>query len=230
MSSASEQVVRYPNTVDPVTTDGRDIDPRIGTLSGEASHQITSTRDPHIARIAQPAWNQVPGVSDDPTYYERPMLKESIWSIDIPIYYFLGGAAGGALTLGAAAQLVNDPDLRQFSAHCHWIGILGSTAGAGFLIHDLGRPSRFLNMMRVFRPTSPMNMGAWILGGAAPTAIATGLFINRGGLLGLIGEVTGYLSGVFGAALATYTGVLVSNSAIPVWQEARRWMPVAAGT
>jgi formate-dependent nitrite reductase membrane component NrfD len=98
--------------------------------------------------------------------------------------------------------------------------------GAVFLVHDLGRPSRFLNMVRVFRPTSPMNMGSWILGGAAPTAIATGLFINRGGILGAVGEVTGYFSGIFGTALAGYTGVLVSNSVIPVWQESRRWMPI----
>jgi formate-dependent nitrite reductase membrane component NrfD len=80
-------------------------------------------------------------------------------------------------------------------------------------------------MMRVFRPTSPMNMGVWILSGAAPTAITTGLLINRRGRWGQIGEVSGYLSGVFGAALAGYTGVLVSNTAIPVWQQARRWVP-----
>jgi formate-dependent nitrite reductase membrane component NrfD len=116
--------------------------------------------------------------------------------------------------------------LRAFAQQCHWIGVAGSTIGAVFLIHDLGRPSRFLYMVRVFRPTSPMNVGAWILGGAAPTAIATALFINRPGFWGMIGESAGYASGVFGAALATYTGVLVSNTAVPIWQESRRWMPV----
>ena len=160
------------------------------------------------------------------TYYDQPLLKESVWTIDIPLYYFTGGAAGAALALGAAVQLGGNGDLRRFSQHCHWLGIIGSTIGAGFLIHDLGKPSRFIYMLRVFRPTSPMNIGSWILGGAAPTAIATGLFINRGGLLGKVGEVTGYASGVFGAALAGYTGVLVSNSAIPAWQAARRWMPI----
>ena len=151
-----------------------------------------------------------------------------MWSIDIPIYYFLG-AAGAALTLGAALQLAprgSRRDLRRLSATCHWIGIIGSTAGAGFLVHDLGRPERFLHMMRVFRPTSPMNMGVWILSGAAPTAITTGLLINRKGVPGAIGEVSGWLSGLFGAALAGYTGVLVSNTAIPIWLESRRWMPV----
>jgi hypothetical protein len=171
-------------------------------------------------------WSALPETDADPTYYDRPVLKESVWSLDIPLYYFVGGAAGAALTLGAAAQLTRDRELREFSRNCHLIGIAGSTLGAAFLIHDLGRPSRFLHMVRVFRPTSPMNVGAWILAGAAPTAIATGLFINRGGMLGLTGEITGYLSGIFGAGLAGYTGVLVSNSALPVWQQARYWMPV----
>jgi len=176
------------------------------------------------------AWQRVPQVvASDPTYYDRPLLKESVWGLDIPLYYFLGGTAGAALTLGAAIQLVSPRGrhpLRRVSAICHWTGILGSTAGAACLIHDLGRPSRFLAMMRVFRPTSPMNMGTWILAGAAPAAIVTGLFVNRRDGLGTVADATGYLSGIFGAALAGYTGVLVGNTAIPVWQSARRWLPV----
>lgn len=167
----------------------------------------------------------------DVTYYGRPMLKESVWGLDIPLYYFCGGAAGAAMTLGAAMQLgaqggKHRRQLRELSKRCHWMGILGSTIGAALLVHDLGRPSRFAYMLRVFRPTSPMNMGAWILSGAAPSAIATGLFINRSGLSGMVGEVSGYVSGIFGAALAGYTGVLVSNTVLPVWQESGRWIPV----
>lgn len=214
------------------TNDGRYIDPALGALAGEGAQQQVKPRDERMEEIAPKPWNRVPlAMEQDPTYYERPLLKPSVWGIDIPLYYFVGGAAGAALSIGAAVQLacIGDPcraELRHFSAHCHWVGIIGSTVGAALLIHDLGKPSRFFNMVRVFRPTSPMNMGAWILGGAAPTAIATGLFINRGGLLGVIGETTGYLAGGFGTALAGYTGVLVSSSAIPVWQQARRWMPV----
>jgi hypothetical protein len=186
--------------------------------------------DTNPAQIAPEPWEGVPRTPDaGTTYYDRPLLKESVWGIDIPLYYFLGGAAGAALSLGAAIQLVVAPEqhreLRRFSAVCHWTGIVGSTLGAALLVHDLGRPARFVYMLRVFRPTSPMNVGAWILSGAAPTAILTGLFINSRGFLGFVGEASGYLSGVFGAALATYTGVLVSNTAIPVWQASRRWMP-----
>ena len=222
--------VRYAETIDPVATDGRDVDTRIARLDGEAAQQHAARPDRHLTGLAPSPWDRIPEITGgDPTYYDRPLLKKPVWSADIPIYYFLGGTAGAALTLGAAIQLVSPRGkhpARRLSAICHWTGIVGSTLGAAFLIHDLGRPARFLAMMRVFRPTSPMNLGVWVLGGAAPAAITTGLLINREGILGLVGETAGYLSGIFGAALAGYTGVLVSNSAIPVWQEARRWLPV----
>ena len=231
MSANRDERLLFPDSLDPVATDGRDVDSRLAMLQGEAAQQLALHDDERLKQIAPSAWERVPRITDtDTTYYDRPMLKESVWSIDIPIYYFLGGAAGAALTLGAAIQLASgtrrrERELRKASAACHWIGIIGSTAGAGFLIHDLGRPSRFLYMMRVFRPTSPMNMGVWVLAGAAPSAIATGLLLNRRGFLGTIGEVAGYVSGIFGAALAGYTGVLVSSTAIPIWQQSRRWLP-----
>lgn len=213
-----------------LVAEARDLNSALAALSGEGAQQLARTPDERLQELAPKPWDQIPGDQSDPTYYNRPLLKKSVWSIDIPLYYFTGGAAGAAMTLGAALQLAssgkNRRDLRRVSSVCHWTGIVGSTLGAAFLIHDLGRPERFLYMMRVFRPSSPMNMGVWILGGAAPTAIAAGLLLNRGGFLGFLGESAGYASGVFGAALAGYTGVLVSNSAIPVWQAARRWMPV----
>jgi hypothetical protein len=173
MTDHSNERLRFADTIDPVTTDGRDIDPGIAMLEGEGAQQQAGPVDRHLQRIVPETWDRLPEISEyDPTYYDRPMLKESVWSIDIPIYYFLGGTAGAAMTLGAALQLVcprgGCRELRRLSAVCHWTGIVGSTAGAVFLIRDLGRPERFLYMMRVFRPTSPMNVGVWILGGAAP--------------------------------------------------------------
>lgn len=229
MSATQHDEVRYKQPVEPAQTNGRDIDTNIATLSGEGSDQQVKPRDVRIAEITPQPWERVPYIAgQDPAYYDRPMLKPAVWSIDIPLYYYAGGAAGAALALGAAVQLVagDQKDLRRFAQHCHWLGIAGSTLGGALLVHDLGKPSRFLNMLRVFRPTSPMNIGAWILSGAAPTAISAGLFGGRGGLLGAAGDAAGYASGIFGIALAGYTGVLVSNTAIPVWQESRRWVPV----
>jgi formate-dependent nitrite reductase membrane component NrfD len=157
------------------------------------------------------------------TYYDQPLLKKPVWSWEIPLYYYVGGTAGASLVLGAAAQL--DSLVRR----CHWAGIIGSSVAGGLVISDLGRPERFLNMLRVFRPTSPMNMGAWILSGAAPAAIAAGLFRKRSGVGGTMGELCGFVSGLFGLALSTYTGVLVAHTAVPVWQQSRRILPILFG-
>ncbi len=172
-----------------------------------------------------PVRESLPG----PTYYDRPVLKEPVWTLEIPLYYYVGGAAGASLVLGAAAQLDRSGDLHNLVRRCHWSGIIGSTIAGGLLISDLGRPERFLNMLRVFRPTSPMNMGAWILSGAAPTAITAGLLMTRPGYWGKLGDLFGFASGLFGMGLATYTGVLVANTAIPVWQQSGRVLPILFG-
>ncbi len=201
------------------------MDTKIATLTGEASDQrAPEPRQPGV-------WETMPALaSADPTYYDRPMLKPSVWKPYIPAYYFVGGAAGASLALGAAAQLDGSHELDDLIRRCHWTGIIGSSIAAVLLISDLGRPTRFLYMLRVFRPSSPMNMGAWVLAIAPSAAVTAGLFARRsGGFFKLLGEAAGYTSGIFGLALATYTGVLVSNTAIPIWQESRRILPILFG-
>ena len=208
--------------MNPVQTDGRDIDPALATLTGEASHQKTERVDRHLEAMAQ-VWEQIP--DPDTTYYDRPLLQQPVWKPYIPIYFYLGGAAGASLALGAAAQIAGSRRLDTMVRRAHWIGIIGSSVGSGLLILDLGRPSRFLHMLRVFRPTSPMNMGSWILAITPPAAITAGLFARRGGLAGTLAEVAGYVSGLSGLGLSTYTGVLLGNSAVPLWQESRKVLP-----
>ena len=155
------------------------------------------------------------------TYHELPVLKEPVWKGWIPTYFFVGGVAGASAALGAAADLV---ELRSSRASApsplvrsaRTLAAVGCVASAGLLIADLGRPARFLNMLRVFRPTSPMNVGTWILTafGGASTAAAV-----------LRSPVAGVTAGVLGLPLATYTAVLLSNTAVPVWNGARRTMP-----
>lgn len=212
-----------------IETDGRELDPLLAELTGEASHQRAGQSDPHFESIAN-AWESLPAPRrDDPTYYDRPILKAPVWKPYIPLYYFVGGAAGAAFVLGAAAQFDGSRDLDTFVRRCHWIGIVGSSIGGVFLIADLGRPERFLAMLRVFRPTSPMNVGAWVLAVAPTSAFTAGLFARTGGVLNRLGEAAGITSGVFGASLATYTGVLVANTAVPLWQESRRILPILFG-
>jgi formate-dependent nitrite reductase membrane component NrfD len=116
-------------------------------------------------------------------------------------------------------------------ARCRMIATGGAAVSAVLLIADLGRPARFLNMLRVFRPTSPMNMGTWILsafGGmcglaALPHLLPAGPALRRAGDLSAIG------AGAVGLPLCTYTGVLIANTAVPMWQGTRRTLPVLFG-
>lgn len=221
--------VRYKDSVDPVSVDGRNIDQRTAILSGEAGEQKAGASDKHLSSIAQ-TWTALPEPdAADPTYYDRPLLKEPVWEVDIPLYYYVGGVTGASLALGAASQLDSSEDLGGLARRCQWVGLIGAGISAGLLVRDLGRPSRFLNMLRVFRPTSPMNMGAWILSSVPPTALGALVFRHRSGAGNAIGRGFGYLSGICGLGLATYTGVLVSNSVIPLWQESRRELPVLFG-
>ena len=156
--------VLHSDSAVPLTTDGRDIDATLAVLGGEAARQVAPA-DGTAMQSNTAVWEQLPEPSPEaPTYYDRPVLKPPVWKVYyIATYYYLGGTAGASLALAAAAQLDGSEDLNHLIRRCHWIGIIGSTLGAGCLIADLGRPSRFLHMLRVFRPTSAMNMGAWVL-------------------------------------------------------------------
>ena len=154
------------------------------------------------------------------SYYGRPIVKPPVWKPEIPFYFFFGGLAGASAVLAAAATFAGRPALARRA----WGGaFVGVTVSPLLLISDLGKPSRFLNMLRVFKVTSPMNVGAWILlanGGA--TSLAAGLNLLDEDRRGGVPEV---LAAALGAPLATYTAALVTHSAIPAWSEARAEMP-----
>ena len=202
----------------------RAIDSRLGQLAGEGSIQISG----HTKQTAAPPWDQS-AVSAKPTYYNQPLLKAPVWKWTVPLYYFVGGAAGASLAMGAAAQLDRSGDLHGLMRRCHSVGVVGIALSGAMLIDDLGRPSRFHHMLRVFRPTSPMNMGVWIISLCAPTAMGAALWANRAGFRGFIGNSSSLVAGLGGVALATYTGVLVANTAVPVWQESRHLLPILFG-
>lgn len=225
------ETVLYPKSVQPIITDGRDINKTVGELIGEGADQEASGRVSKLMRQNAEVWRTLPEPSTtDPTYYDRPMLNPPIWRWAIPTYYYVGGLTGAALVLGAAAQMGDSSSREELIRRCHWIGVIGASVSGALLIEDLGMPSRFVNMLRVFRPTSVMNMGAWILTCTGGAAVGALLLRRRKGLLGKIGYMCGFAAGVFGAGLATYTGVLTGNTAIPLWQASRKVLPVLFGS
>jgi hypothetical protein len=166
------------------------------------------------------------------SYYGRPVVKPSPWENDIPAYLFLEGLAAGSSLLGAGADLSNRLELRRVGR----IGALLSVgASLAALVHDLGKPSRFINMLRVVKPTSPMSMGTWILTAYAPMAGLAGaaelaaLLPRRPAaldrLLGLGARPAGLVAAALAPALASYTAVLLSDTATPSWHEGHRELP-----
>ena len=159
------------------------------------------------------------------SYYGRPIIKEPVWQPEIPLYFFSGGIAGGCSLLHGFARVARYERLAKTALY---VGAAADAVSPPLLISDLGRPERFLNMLRVFKVTSPMSVGSWILfvsGGASGTAAA----LELAGRLRPVKWAAEAVSFLAGAPLATYTGTLLADTAIPVWHEARHELPVLFG-
>ena len=156
------------------------------------------------------------------SYYGRPVIKEPVWRTpDVPGYLFLGGLAGASSALAGFAQLTGNRELPR-AAKVAAAGAIGLSAAA--LVHDLGRPARFLNMLRVFKPTSPMSVGSWLLAAYGPAAGAAAAS-SVTGLLPGVGAAATAAAAALGPAIATYTAALLCDTAVPAWHEGYREMP-----
>ncbi len=162
------------------------------------------------------------------SYYGRQILKTPTWKTpDVPLYLFLGGLAGSSALLAEGAALRDLPSLERVA---RLAAAGGAAAGTVALVHDLGRPERFLNMLRVLKPTSPLSVGSFILAPfSALSTAAAGSMVT--GWFPRLGRLAGLGAAAFGPPLATYTAALVANTAVPAWHEAHRELPfVFAGS
>jgi formate-dependent nitrite reductase membrane component NrfD len=209
--------------------DGRFIDPSIAALEGEAAGQHLEVERPGEGAVPPQVWTAVPSAGGrrqhDLTYYDRPVLKEPVWIWAVPAYFYVGGVAGASSVLGAATQAIARRSMDGLVTRARWLAAAGTVLGTGLLIYDLGRPERFLNMLRVFRPTSPMSVGSWLLAAVGTCAAPAALGSRLEGRLGAGGDAAGYTAALFGLPLTGYTAVLLANTAVPAWQEARRSLP-----
>jgi hypothetical protein len=159
------------------------------------------------------------------SYYGRPVIKEPVWQPEIPWYFLTGGIAGASSVLSLVARIAGNEPLAKRSLY---IGAAADVVSPALLISDLGRPERFLNMFRVFKVTSPMSVGSWILG-ASSGASVTAAALEAWGRLRPLKYAAEAVSALTGAPLSVYTATLVSNTAVPVWHEARRELPFLFG-
>jgi len=162
------------------------------------------------------------------SYYGRPVIKAPVWkSPDVPLYLFLGGMAGGSALLAEGAAMSGRPGLERVARLTAASGAVGGTV---FLIHDLGRPERFLHMLRVLKPTSALSVGTYILSAFA-SAAGGAAALEVTGWLPRLKRVAGLGAAATGPWLVTYTAALFSNTAVPAWHEGHRELPfVFAGS
>jgi formate-dependent nitrite reductase membrane component NrfD len=156
------------------------------------------------------------------SYYGRPVVKETVWgSPEIPGYLFLGGLAGASSMLAAFAHASGNHELARASKTAA-TGAIGLSAVA--LVKDLGRPMRFLNMLRVVKVTSPMSIGTWLITGYGPMAAAAAASALTG-KLPKAGAVATAAAAALGAGVSTYTAALICDTAVPAWHDGHREMP-----
>jgi hypothetical protein len=174
-----------------------------------------------------------PQASPENGYYQIPLLKEPPWTWEIPLYFFVGGAAGAAAVVGAIADYTGGD--RELVRHAQWIAAAGSVISPALLIADLGRPERFLAMLRVFKAQSPMSVGVWTLLGFSSAATATafaGFLRDRYGPalpLRVLENAGKAASLAFGLPFSNYTGVLIGATAIPAWNRNAGNLPLHFG-
>ena len=207
-------------------TDAREA--RLVAIREEAKVRGTVT-----GRGIRPAGAPFPQASPEAGYYGIHLLKEPQWTPEVPLYFFVGGAAGSAAVIGAVADwLGKDPEL----AHkARWLAFGGAVVSSALLTADLGRPSRFLNMLRVFKPQSPMSVGAWTLaafgGATAASAFAKAAERRFGSRfpISVVGNFGQLFSALFGLPFHNYTGVLIGATVIPVWNRNIQTLPLHFG-
>ncbi len=155
------------------------------------------------------------------SYYGLPIVRRPAWTWEVPLYFFTGGTAGA---LAAASILARWSGQHRMGRTARRMALAGALVSPALLISDLGRPARFLNMLRVVRPTSPMSLGSWTLAGFG-SALGMAEAADLAGLpVAVIGTMEG-AAGILGPILANYTAVLLGDTANPIWRGGRHLLP-----
>jgi formate-dependent nitrite reductase membrane component NrfD len=164
-------------------------------------------------------------------YYNYPVVKRPVWTWEIPPYFWLGGMSAGAFLTASLAERLGSTEDRRYTADGFYVAVAAIVPCAPMLIADLGRPERFHHMLRIFKPLSPMNLGAWAL--TAFSALSVARAIARAGETGLLRgplpaltrllpkpliELSGIVSGL---VLAGYSGVLLASTNVPLWAKSK---------
>jgi hypothetical protein len=189
---------------------------------GDTHYATTEPADPE--RVEQANLRGRRG--EPPTIVQGPVMKAPVWTWEVPLYFWFGGMAAGASFVGLACDLAGDERSARIARKVALGALLPSPP---LLILDLGRPERFYNMLRIFKPRSPMSMGSWCLtvfGGLASASVGADLLDHP-----RVARSLGGATAVVGGYLGSYTGVLLASTAVPVWSRSRLFLgPIFVST
>jgi Polysulfide reductase len=217
--------------------------PLTNQMQGRVPDQASETRLLEIRREAErhgkvdgkglkPGGAPFPVASPETGYYGIPLLKQAQWTWEVPLYFFTGGAAGSAAVIGAVANFTGAD--KKIARDARFVAAGGALLSSALLIADLGRPERFLAMLRVFKRQSPISVGAWILaafGSASGAAAFAQLVQDRYGVgpVRVLGNIAETFSATLGLPFHNYTGVLIGATAIPLWNRNIDTLPIHFG-
>jgi hypothetical protein len=204
---------------------------RLEEIRKEAAMHACAERDGAAVRKEFAPPSDVASVQTG--YYGMPALKTPAWTWEVPLYFFVGGAAGSAAVVASMAKLAGAD--RELIRDARWMAAIGGVISPALLISDLGMPSRFLNMLRVFKVQSAMSVGSWTLvafsNSTAAAAVLAEIEHRRAGYrIPVLSDMMEISSALSGLALATYTGVLLGATAIPVWNRNVSLLPIHFAT
>jgi Polysulphide reductase, NrfD len=180
---------------------------------------------PDLEAIREAARRQRDG-EELPETIQGPIIHAPVWTWEVPLYFWFGGMAAGASFVALACDLSGDEHSATVARKVALAALIPSPA---LLILDLGRPARFYNMLRIFKPRSPMSMGAWALtvfGNLAAASVGADLLGRR-----REAKALGAANAVVGGYLGSYTGVLLAATAVPLWARSRLFLgPIFVAT
>lgn len=222
---------------DPNRVSGPPTEPRGRTATEPLSRNPAPAPMPAFTEIARAATPPMQHSADgEASYYDISILKAPLWKWEIASYFFLGGLSAGAYIIGRVAEIADEEKYRDVGRAAAYTSLLTFLPCPPLLIHDLGDPKRFHHMMRVWKPSSPMNLGTWTILGFSGMSGAEALRQwmldrfpreQRGPVLRLINRFMETLhdaAGIpFAILVAGYTGVLLSCTANPLWSR-NRWL------
>ena len=172
------------------------------------------------------------------SYHGIPALNKSPWGFSVGAYIFIGGLSGAAQLLATLARRLDRQSGGTVLRNARYIALGGSAIGAALLVWDLRTPQRFYNMFRIFRPTSPMSIGTYVLStfgassaiGAVAEFLAARFGRRRTAALQRAADMAQLPAAVSGAGMSVYTASLLAATSTPLWAAAPRELAARFGT